>query len=227
MPGAILSPMSYSFLDIFATPSVRAAQAAQGMAEQWANFPGHREFTRFTPDEAVFIAARDSFYMATVAENGWPYVQHRGGPPGFVKVIDDRTLAFPDFRGNRQYISVGNVGASDRVAMILVDYPHRARLKILGHAEVVDLAREPELAARLDLQGYKAKVERAFRIRLEALDWNCPQHITPRFTEAEVASALEPIREKPAHLEKENRELRERLLAVKVAEGIPSVASHE
>jgi predicted pyridoxine 5'-phosphate oxidase superfamily flavin-nucleotide-binding protein len=203
--------MSYSFLDVFATPSVRAAQAAQGMAEQWANFAGHREFTRFTPDEEAFIAARDSFYMATVAENGWPYIQHRGGPPGFVRVIDDRTLAFPDFRGNRQYISVGNVGASDRVAMILVDYPNRARLKILGHAEIVDLAGEPELAAKLDLHGYKAKVERAFRIRLEAFDWNCPQHITPRFTEAEVASALEPIRQKLADLEKENRELRERL----------------
>lgn len=210
-PGAILLPMSYSFLDVFATPSVRAAQAAQGMAEQWANFAGHREFTRFTPDETAFIGARDSFYMATVAENGWPYIQHRGGPPGLVKVIDDRTLAFPDFRGNRQYISVGNVGASDRVAMILVDYPHRARLKILGHAEIVDLAGEPELAAKLDLHGYKAKVERAFRIRLEAFDWNCPQHITPRFTEAEVATALEPIRQKLADLEKENRDLRERL----------------
>jgi predicted pyridoxine 5'-phosphate oxidase superfamily flavin-nucleotide-binding protein len=211
--GAILSPMSYSFLDIFATPGVRAAQAAQGVAEQWANFSGHREFTRFTPDETAFIAARDSFYMATVAENGWPYVQHRGGPPGFVKVIDERTLAFPDFRGNRQYISVGNVGASDRVAMILVDYPHRARLKILGHAQIVDLAGEPELAAKLDLHGYKAKVERAFRIQLEAFDWNCPQHITPRFTEAEVASALEPIRQKLAELEKENRQLRAAALA--------------
>jgi uncharacterized protein len=209
--AAILGAMGYSFLDVFATPSVRAAQAAHGMAEKWASFAGHRELTRFTPDERAFIAARDSFYMATVAENGWPYVQHRGGPPGFVKVLDDQTLAFPDFRGNRQYISVGNVGASDRVALILVDYPHRARLKILGHAQIVDLAGEPELAAKLDLHGYKAKVERAFRIRLEAFDWNCPQHITPRFTEAEVASALEPIRQKLADLEKENRELRERL----------------
>jgi predicted pyridoxine 5'-phosphate oxidase superfamily flavin-nucleotide-binding protein len=111
---------------------------------------------------------------------------------------------------------VGNLGASDHVAMILVDYPHRARLKILGHAEIVDLAKEPELAAKLDLHGYKAKVERAFRVRLEAFDWNCPQHITPRFTEAEVASALEPIRQKLADLEKENRELRERLQSAKV-----------
>jgi predicted pyridoxine 5'-phosphate oxidase superfamily flavin-nucleotide-binding protein len=120
--------MSYGFLDIAATASVRAAQAAMGSDHIWQDFKGHRQFDRFTPDEAAFIARRDSFYMATVSETGWPYIQHRGGPPGFLKVVDDKTLAFADYRGNRQYISVGNLGADDRAALILMDYAHRARL---------------------------------------------------------------------------------------------------
>ena len=128
--------------------------------------------------------------MASVSESGWPYVQHRGGPPGFIKVLDDKTLAFPDFRGNLQYISLGNVTADDRVALIMVDYPNCARLKILAHMEVRDLAADPELAARLALPGYKAKVERAFVLHLETFDWNCPQHITPRYTESDIAAAV-------------------------------------
>src|ERR1700679_2288167 len=172
--------MTYGFLDIASTPGVRAAQEANGSGEYWANFDGDRTFDRFTPAEAAFIAERDSFYMASVSESGWPYVQHRGGPPGFVKVLDEKTLAFPDFRGNLQYISLGNVAADDRVSLIMVDYPNRARLKILAHMEARDLAGDPELAAKLTLPGYKAKVERAFVLHLETFDWNCPQHITPR-----------------------------------------------
>ena len=141
--------MAYKFLEIASTPSVQAAQAANGSREVWEHFKGHRAFDRFTDDEAAFIAARDSFYMATVSETGWPYVQHRGGPPGFLKVLDEKTLGFADFRGNLQYISLGNVAADDRVALILMDYPNRARLKILAHMEVRDLAADPELAARL------------------------------------------------------------------------------
>ena len=128
--------MSYKFLDIASTPSVRAAQAANGSREMWEKFKGHRTFDRFTDDEAAFIAERDSFYMATVSETGWPYVQHRGGPPGFLKVLDEKTLGFADFRGNLQYISVGNVAADDRAALILVDYPNQARLKIFAHVEM-------------------------------------------------------------------------------------------
>ena len=205
--------MSYGFLDIAVTPSVRAAQEAMGSDGLWTDFKGHRAFDRFTPNEAAFIAARDSFYMATVSETGWPYVQHRGGRPGFLKLIDDRTLAFADYRGNRQYISVGNLAADDRASLILVDYPRRARLKIYAHVEVVAPDADPELAARVAIPGDKAVIERILRLRLETFDWNCPQHITPRFTEAEIAEAVQPLRERLALLETENTELRARLAA--------------
>jgi predicted pyridoxine 5'-phosphate oxidase superfamily flavin-nucleotide-binding protein len=120
--------------------------------------------------------------MATVSESGWPYVQHRGGPAGFLHVIDDTTLAFADFRGNRQYISLGNVTANGRVALLVMDYLNRRRLKIYARIEVKDLKTDPELAKILALQGYRAKPERAFLLHVEAFDWNCPQHITPRFS---------------------------------------------
>jgi hypothetical protein len=200
--------MAYKFLDIVATPSVQAAQAANGSRQMWEHFKGHRTFDRFTENESAFIEARDSFYIASVSESGWPYVQHRGGPPGFIKVLDDKTLAFPDFRGNLQYISLGNVTADDRVALIMVDYPNRARLKILAHMEVRDLAADPELVARLALPGYKAKVERAFVLHLETFDWNCPQHITPRYTESDIAAAVASLTNRIAELEAENRALR-------------------
>jgi uncharacterized protein len=202
--------MPYKFLDTVATPSVQAAQAANGTRRMWENFKGHREFDRFTGDEVAFIAERDSFYVATVSESGWPYVQHRGGPAGFVKVLDDKTLAFPDFRGNLQYISLGNVAADDRVALIMVDYPRRARLKILAHMEARDLAADPALAARLSLSGYRAKVERAFVLHLETFDWNCPQHITPRYTEADIAVAVTSLTDRIAELEAENKALRDK-----------------
>jgi len=202
--------MAYKFLDITATPSVRAAQAANGSRAMWENFKGHRTFDRFTDDEVAFIAERDSFYMATVSENGWPYVQHRGGPPGFLKVLDEKTLGFADFRGNLQYISLGNVTADDRVALILVDYPNRARLKILAHLEVRDLGAEPELTAHLALPGYKAKLERAFVLHLETFDWNCPQHITPRYTQEDIEVAVASLTSRIAELEAENQALRAR-----------------
>ncbi|MEJ0100256.1 MAG: pyridoxamine 5'-phosphate oxidase family protein [Pseudomonadota bacterium] len=200
--------MAYGFLDIAVTPAVRAAQAAMGADKLWTDFKGHREFERFSADEIAFIADRDSFYMATVSETGWPYIQHRGGPRGFLKVIDERTLAFADYRGNRQYISTGNVQADDRVALILVDYPHRARMKIYAHVEVVTPEADPQLAALVTVPGYKAKMERIFRLKLQAFDWNCPQHITPRFTEEEIEAALRPMRERLEKLEAENAELR-------------------
>jgi predicted pyridoxine 5'-phosphate oxidase superfamily flavin-nucleotide-binding protein len=203
--------MAYDFLNMLSTPSIKAAQAANGSGDFWTAFPGHRDFTHFSDAEAAFIAQRDSFYMATVAENGWPYVQHRGGPPGFLRVLDERTLAFADFRGNRQYISVGNIGANDRAALILMDYPHRRRLKILGHVEAKDLKSDPELAEKLATPSYKAKVERAIVVHLEAFDWNCPQHINPRFTEDEVATALAPVRKRIAALEAESEALRAKL----------------
>ncbi|HEY4060228.1 MAG TPA: pyridoxamine 5'-phosphate oxidase family protein [Kofleriaceae bacterium] len=195
--------MSYGFLDIAITPSVKAAQAKMGTAAIWER-DHQRESDRFSEDEIAFIGERDSFYMATVSETGWPYMQHRGGPKGFLKVLDDKTLAFADFRGNRQYLSLGNIGANDRACLFLMDYPHRARLKIYVHVEeFVDA----DLAKRVTVEGYKAKVERVLRMRLEAFDWNCPQHITPRFTPDE----LSPLRDRLEQLETENAALEARL----------------
>jgi len=205
--------MGYKFLDTIATPSVRAAQAANGSGDLWDNFKGRRIFDHFSDNETAFIAERDSFYMATVSENGWPYVQHRGGPRGFLKLLDEKTLAFADFRGNRQYISLGNIAANDRVALILVDYPNRARLKILAHMEARDLTTAPELAERLALPGYKRKVERAFVLHLETFDWNCSQHITPRFTMADIEPAVSSLQGRIAELQAENQGLRARIAA--------------
>lgn len=205
--------MSYGFLDIAVTPSVRAAQASMGSDRIWTDFKGHREFDRFTENEEAFIAARDSFYMASVSETGWPYVQHRGGPTGFLKVIDTKTLAFPDYRGNRQYISLGNLSADDRVALILMDYAGRQRLKIYARVEVVAVDADPALAARLAIPGYRAVLERILKLHLETFDWNCSQHITPRFTEAEIAVAVAPLRERVAALEAENEVIRAKLAA--------------
>ena len=201
------------YLDIAVTPSVKAAQQANGVGEYWENFKGRRQNDRFTDAERQFIGARDSFYMATVSETGWPYVQHRGGPSGFVRVLDDKTLAFADFRGNRQYITIGNAAANDRAALFLMDYPNRRRLKLYARIELRDLSNDPDLAAALAMPDYKAKVERAVVLHVEGFNWNCPQHITQRFTEAELDAAFEPVRRHIAQLEAENKALKERLAA--------------
>jgi predicted pyridoxine 5'-phosphate oxidase superfamily flavin-nucleotide-binding protein len=146
-----------------------------------------------TEEESEFIEARDGFYQATVSETGWPYVQFRGGPKGFLKVIDSKTIGYADFRGNVQYVSVGNLNSDGRIALILMDYPNRRRLKIWGSARVVHESDEPAVLAALRIEGYKARVERAVIITVAAFDWNCPQHITPRFTEAEVQAAIAPL----------------------------------
>lgn len=199
--------MGYGFLDIAVTPTVKAEQQKLGVAQMWQDFKGHREFDRFTEGEAHFIAQRDSFYMATTSETGWPYVQHRGGPPGFLKLIDDRTLAFADHRGNFQYITLGNLSASDKACLFLMDYPRRSRLKIYARAEAVPLDADAALTERV-LAGTRGKPERIVRLRLEAFDWNCPQHITQRFTEAELADALAPMRARLEALTAENAALR-------------------
>lgn len=203
--------MPYSFLDVAVTPSVRAVQAAMGSDRLWEGAGQDRTFDRLTPAEAAFIAQRDSFYMATVSETGWPYVQHRGGAPGFLKVLDETTLAFPDFRGNRQYLSVGNLAADDRVSLILMDYANRARLKVLGRMQSVAVDADPVLTAQVVDPAYRGKPERVLKLKLTAFDWNCPQHITRRFTEDEVALAVAPLRQRLAELESETAELRARL----------------
>lgn len=202
--------MTHRFAELMFTPTVKGVQARMGSRGAYEKFEAPEAPARdaFTEREAEFIAARDSFYMATVSETGWPYVQHRGGPPGFLKVIDERTLGFADFRGNRQYVSVGNLLADDRVSLILMDYPNRRRLKILGHARTVDDTIDPATLGRLQDEAYGARVERGLVIELEGFDWNCPQHITPRFTEAEIAAATEPLRARLRAVEAENAALR-------------------
>jgi len=203
--------MAFGFLDIARTPSVRAAEAASGSAQYFDDFKGDRASDRFTEAEAQFIAERDSFYVASVSETGWPYVQHRGGPRGFLKLIDDKTLAFADYRGNRQYITLGNATANDRVALFLMDYPNRRRLKIYAHIEERPLDPQSDLAKAVLDPGYKAKPERAFLLHLDAFDWNCPQHITPRYTDGEIEAALEPMVARQKQLEEENAALKARL----------------
>ena len=179
--------MTHRYADIAFTDSVKAAQDAYGSREH--NDRLQEKFgpnDRLGPKESRFIEARDSLYMATVGESGWPYVQHRGGPKGFVRVVDDTRIAYADFRGNTQLISVGNASVDDRVSLILMDYPRRKRLKILGHMQVVDAVdADPELLRAVALDDYKAAIERVVVIDIAAFDWNCPQHITPRYTEEE------------------------------------------
>ena len=153
------------------------------------------------PPEEAFIEARDSFYLGTVGESGWPYVQHRGGPVGFLKVLDPHTIGFADYTGNRQYISTGNLAGDDRVSLFLMDYPNQARLKLLGRAEVVTEDSHPDLLVRLQDPHYRARVERGLVIHIEGFDWNCPKYITPRYTQDEVARqvaeaiAAQPVRQ--------------------------------
>lgn len=202
--------MPYHFLEVAVTPSVRAAQAAMGVDQIWLG-ETNRPSDALTEDEMAFIAMRDSFYMASVSETGWPYVQHRGGKAGFLKVVDEQTLAFADYRGNRQYISAGNLAANDRACLFLMDYVRRARLKIYVHVERVTLDAEPALTELVSDPTYKGRAEAIFRLRLEAFDWNCPQHITPRYTEHQIEQAVLPLRERLQQLEAENAALRARL----------------
>jgi predicted pyridoxine 5'-phosphate oxidase superfamily flavin-nucleotide-binding protein len=189
------------FGQIAFTPSVKATQEKLGSRKAYAALEaGEHHNSELGSDESNFIMARDSFYMASVSETNWPYVQHRGGPAGFVKVLDAKTLGFADYRGNRQYVSVGNLLKNDRVSLFFMDYLHRTRLKLLGHAELIGTERT-ELLKSLSVSEYKAKVERGILIHVAAYDWNCPQHITPRFTQEQVETAIQPLRQRIATLE--------------------------
>ena len=197
------------FADIAFTSRVKAVQARMGSRRAYTRMEGGDAGPdRLGEDETTFLAERDSFYIASLGSGGWPYIQHRGGPKGFVRVTDEHTLAFADYRGNRQYVSVGNIEGDDRVALIFVDYPNRARLKVLAHASVTE---DPTMLARVADPAYEARVERAIVLRVEGFDWNCPQHITPRFTEEEIEGAAENLLRKLAELEAENKALRARL----------------
>jgi uncharacterized protein len=178
--------MGNAFSKITFTDSVKIAQTLYGSRESNRRLEkvdsGPIELSKH---EVTFISQRDSFYQATVTEAGWPYVQHRGGVKGFLKILDHQTIGYADFRGNQQYLSVGNLTANDRISLILIDYPNRRRLKIWGHARIVHAADHPDIISLLRDQSYPAKIERGIVIHIEAFDWNCPQHITPRFTQAE------------------------------------------
>ena len=196
--------MAKKYLEIAVTPAVAEAQKRYfGRSPAVEAGSGRKPLG---PDERAFIVARDSFYMATVSEAGWPYIQHRGGRPGFLFVIDPHTLAFADYKGNRQLLTTGNIAANDRVSLFLMDYPRRERLKILGHAHVADTS--SELVEQLVEPYARPLVERLFFIDVISFDWNCPKYITPRFTAAEVEEAVNPLKKRIAELEAELKALK-------------------
>jgi predicted pyridoxine 5'-phosphate oxidase superfamily flavin-nucleotide-binding protein len=202
--------MARSFGSVAFTPEVKKLQEQHGSRRQYARMEEQgASQDGLTLMEMDFLKERDSFYWATTGSNGWPYLQHRGGPKGFLKVVDEKTLAFADFAGNKQYITTGNLQTDDRVAMIFVDYPRQARLKILGHARVLEGEEAVAWFATNKDAGYPARMERVFVIAIEAYDWNCPQHITPRYTEQEIERSMAPVRAKLEALEVENAKLRE------------------
>lgn len=196
--------MPHGFSEIAFTPMVKKAQEQMGSRAAYARQEGVVEAVnyRLSEAEAGFIAARNSLYMATVGETGWPYIQHRGGPMGFVRVLDETTIGFADFRGNRQYVSLGNLMTDDRASLFFMDYPNRTRLKLFGRARIVSLDDQATLS-RLEMPDYRARVERGFLIKVEGFDWNCPQHITERFTLDDVRAVTAPLAARIAELEAE------------------------
>jgi len=193
--------MALRYLENYFTREVLAAQRHYYGRSQDVLPQAERD--SLTAEELDFIARRDSFYLATVSSDGWPYIQHRGGPPGFLKVLAPNVLAFADYPGNRQMLSTGNVAGNDRVAIFLMDYARRERLKLMGHARVLDARENPGLAGRLVEPAELRRVERIFRIEVISFNWNCPKYITPRFTEDEVREATQPLLDRILKLEAE------------------------
>jgi uncharacterized protein len=198
--------MALKYLELAMTEAVQRAQNQYyGRA---VNIVGAPECDPLTQDEAEFIAARDSFYLGSISETGWPYIQHRGGPQGFLRVVNEKTLAFADYKGNRQLLTAGNVSVNDRVALFLMDYKNRARLKILGHARVEDAREHLELVTQITDLKMQSAVERLVFIDVVSFDWNCPKYITPRYSAEEVEEYVGPLKRRIAELEAQ-------LLAVK------------
>jgi predicted pyridoxine 5'-phosphate oxidase superfamily flavin-nucleotide-binding protein len=205
--------MFNKFFDLTFSDAVKSAQERYGSRRQYEKVQRREARNDVLSDaETDFIEQMDGFYMATVGERGQPYVQFRGGRRGFLKVLDERTLGFADFRGNRQYITVGNLRANKKAALFLMDYANQRRLKILAQSEVQDAKDSPELLERLRDETYEAKIERAIVFRVEAFDWNCPQHITPRYTIDQVKAMVQPMNDYIERLEREIKELRARKL---------------
>ena len=187
--------MGNKFAELTFTDAVQEIQATQGSRDVYALMEQRPDSNSFlTEAEAGFINMRDSFYMSSVSETGWPYVQHRGGPVGFMQILDAHTIGFADYSGNRQYVSTGNFINNDRVALFFMDYPNKRRLKLLGRARIIG-AEEKDILAQLKPSNYRANVERGFLINVEAFDWNCPQHITPRYSQNEIDEMMAPLLE--------------------------------
>jgi uncharacterized protein len=203
--------MAKNFAEIAFSTAVKEMQEKLGSRAAYARTERDTYVDGLTENEADFISERDSFYMASIGENGFPYIQHRGGPKGFLKVLDAKRLGFIDFKGNMQYITVGNLTTHNQVAIIMVDYPARARLKIFAKAEILELKDNPGLYASLDLKEYKFRPERMMVLHIEAYDWNCPQHITPRYTVEDIELAFSSQRSLITGLEKEIKELKSTL----------------
>ncbi|MBC7797244.1 MAG: pyridoxamine 5'-phosphate oxidase family protein [Pyrinomonadaceae bacterium] len=196
--------MAKNYLEIAFTESVKAQQEKYGTRKQYEKIEKYERGTELSFAEADFIAERDGFYLATVGENDFPYVQFRGGAKGFLKVLDSKTLGFADFKGNLQYISIGNLSKNNRASVFLMDYANRRRLKIYVRIEITEAKDAPELIAKLENLDYNAKIERAMILHVEAFDWNCPQHITQRFTIEEIREINAPLYE---HIEKLETEI--------------------
>jgi predicted pyridoxine 5'-phosphate oxidase superfamily flavin-nucleotide-binding protein len=185
--------MSNRFFELMFTPSVQAEQARHGSRSAYARVTRRSGEPGLTDQELEFIAARDSFYLATISETGWPHLQHRGGPTGFVRSPAPDTIAWADFSGNRQYVSIGNTAVEARVALFFMDYPRQRRLKLLGRLSSFEIGERPDLRAVVETPGYRATIEHAVVVEVEAYDWNCPQHITPRYTTEEIDAARDPL----------------------------------
>lgn len=203
--------MAKNFASIAFTDAVKAMQEKNGSRASYARMEKLTYVDGLTESEIDFISQRDSFYMASIGENGFPYIQHRGGPKGFVKVLDAKRIGFIDFKGNMQYITAGNIAANNNAAIIMVDYPARARLKIYAKAVIVEMKDDPELYEVLDLKDYKFKPERMMVLHIEAYDWNCPQHITPRYTVEDIEEVFAGQREHIANLQAQVKQLRQKL----------------
>lgn len=205
--------MNYASLAF--TDAVRDMQEKLGSRKSYARLEGRSYVDGLTENEISFISDRDSFYMASIGENGYPYIQHRGGPRGFIKVLNTKQLGFIDYKGNAQYITVGNIATHNNVALIMVDYPTRTRLKLYARARIVELGDDEALLAKLDLEGYEFRPERMMLFDVEAYDWNCQQHITPRYSLDEINKAFASQRKYISQLEAEVKQLKEQLAAGK------------
>ncbi len=205
--------MASNFLRTLFRPGTVTLQKKWGSYDSYARMiaAGEPGPDRLGDKEAQFIAARNSFYIASRTDDGWPYVQHRGGPKGFLKMLGENRVGFADYRGNRQYMSISNVETDDRVALFLMDYPSKRRLKMIGHARWVDAGDDPETAVRLQDQDYPVVIERFFLIDIIGYDWNCPQHITPRFDGDEIAELIQPLQDENAELKMQIAALTARL----------------